>query len=123
MYFAISSSTYTNCVVADSYAINKDDIYTSWVDGNGTTHRDITRTKIRGTLSMYFRNETLQQNFLTRLTQSKTAEGWYLVTLTVNNDPSGDLVTIHAYLDYHLVKKQVGIRDTFEQFVLTVEEV
>ena len=120
MIFKIGNENFTRCVVADSYAVNKADAYSSWVDANGSTHRNISRQRVLGSLNLYMRNAEYQDKFIQALADLKASDGSYPLTLTINN--TGADITINAFIDYELTKKTVGIRDTFEQFTVNIEE-
>lgn len=120
MLFKIGNTDFTKCIVANSYSVNRKDVYFAWEDANGTAHRTLKRQKISGSLSLYMRSAQYQAAFTQALEQGKQPGGFYIVTATVNGVEQD--LTFNAFLDCDLTRKTVGVRDTFNEFELRIEE-
>lgn len=122
--FKLNTTDYSAHVVAESYAINYEDVYQEWTDGGQVKHRDVIGRKLRGTMQMYFKSQSDLQTFLTALANCKTTASTYPVQLKANNDTVDSLVASkNVFLDFKPVrKKDATWADVFEVFEVTVEE-
>lgn len=77
-------SDFTPFIISKTYKVNKQDVYETWTDANGITHRVIYRTKISGSFEMQFINRAMYDVFIDELESIKT-DGYYPVELYVNN--------------------------------------
>ena len=57
MTFKIGTHDFSKCVVVGEYAINKEDVYDEWTDGDMKKRRHLYRKKIKGTLRLKFMTE------------------------------------------------------------------
>lgn len=122
--FKLNTTDYSAHVVAESYAINYEDVYQEWTDGGQVKHRDVIGRKLRGTMQMYFKSQSDLQTFLTALANCKTMASTYPVQLKANNDTVDSLqASKNVFLDYKPVRKRDATwADVFEVFEVTVEE-
>lgn len=122
--FKLNTTDYSAHVVAESYAINYEDVYQEWTDGGQVKHRDVIGRKLRGTMQMYFKSQSDLQTFLTALANCKTTASTYPVQLKANNDTVDSLVASkNVFLDFKPVRKRDATwADVFEIFEVTVEE-
>ena len=122
--FKLNTTDYSAYVVAESYAINYEDVYQEWTDGGQVKHRDVIGRKLRGTMQMYFKSQSDLQTFLTALANCKTTASTYPVQLKANNDTVDSLVASkNVFLDFKPVRKRDATwADVFEVFEVTVEE-
>lgn len=122
--FKLNTTDYSAHVVAESYAINYEDVYQEWVDGGQVKHRDVIGRKLRGTMQLYFKSQSDIQTFLTALANCKTTASTYPVQLKANNDTVDSLVASkNVFLDFKPVRKRDATwADVFEVFEVTVEE-
>lgn len=122
--FKLNTTDYSAHVVAESYAINYEDVYQEWTDGGQVKHRDVIGRKLRGTMQMYFKSQSDLQIFLTALANCKTTASTYPVQLKANNDTVDSLVTSkNVFLDFKPVRKRDATwADVFEVFEVTIEE-
>lgn len=122
--FKLNTTDYSAHVVAESYAVNYEDVYQEWVDGGQVKHRDVIGRKLRGTMQMYFKTQSDLQTFLTALVNCKTTASTYPVQLKANNDTVDSLVASkNVFLDFKPVRKRDATwADVFEVFEVTVEE-
>lgn len=97
VFFQIGSTDLTNYADIQNYNVNQEDVFEEWTDGNYVTHRVVTRTRISGTVKLGFKDATAWTAFQTLLTSQRSIEGYYPVTLYVNN--TGSTVTTNAFLD------------------------
>lgn len=104
--FTVGATDYSNNILNDgSYDVWKIDITDEWTDARRRTHKNIVRTRIEGSFSMKFRNESSYQGFLAALSAVKDPEGFYVVGIKPGN---GETQTINAYIDYRAVTEQDG---------------
>ena len=122
--FKLNTTDYSAHVVAESYAINYEDVYQEWIDGGQVKHRDVIGRKLRGTMQLYFKSQSDLQTFLTALANCKTTASTYPVQLKANNDTVDSLVASkNVFLDFKPVRKRDATwADVFEVFEVTVEE-
>lgn len=122
--FKLNTTDYSAHVVAESYAINYEDVYQEWTDGGQVKHRDVIGRKLRGTMQMYFKSQSDLQTFLTALVNCKTTASTYPVQLKANNDTVDSLVASkNVFLDFKPVRKRDATwADVFEVFEVTIEE-
>lgn len=97
VFFRIDDTDLTEFVDIQNYAVNAEDVFTSWTDANDTEHRTITRTRISGTVRLGFRWANDLESFRQLLAGSRTADGSYPVSLYVNN--TGATAAIDAFID------------------------
>lgn len=95
--FVIGQIDFTRRILVPTYQVNRQPIYTSWKDGYGVTHRDITRFKMSGTFTLYFDSIADQLEFQELLRVSTTAGG-YVDTMLYDN-LSNKTYPAQVYLD------------------------
>lgn len=97
VFFKIGNTDLTQYVDVQTYAVNKEDVYEEWTDGNWTTHREIVRQRRSGEFSVGFSKATDFAAWTALLASSKASGGYYTVTAYINNTGSSD--TFSAFLD------------------------
>lgn len=97
IFFKIGTTDLTPWVDIQSYAVNREDVYEEWDDGNWVTHRKIARTRYAGSFQLGFAKTTEFAAFTALLTSQRDAGGYYSVTAYINN--LGTTATFDAYLD------------------------
>lgn len=107
--FTVNSTDYSDNVLQKSYSVQRQDLYTEWVDGNWITHRVIARQQITGSFNMTFTSAAAYEAFKADIDTVKTADGYCPVTLWVNN--IADSVTINAFVE--LTTKNRWTEDAF----------
>lgn len=95
--FVIGSTDCTRWEQTDKHAVNREDVYEEWTDGNWIDHRVIARTRISGTVVLSFARPADYTAFLALLTSAKDAEGYYPITVYCSN--TGTTESINAFLD------------------------
>lgn len=95
--FKISTTDLTKYEWTDQHKVNRDDVYTSWVDGNWNTHREIVRTRVSGTVVLGFKRESEYSAFVSLLSTARNANGYYPVTVWCSNTNTSE--TLNAFLD------------------------
>lgn len=119
MVVAIGGHDFSHDIVVGSYAANKSDVFETWTDANGTTHRVIVRTKVKASFNLYLRNNDRVAEFKAALL-SKLQGGYYICTITMND--SDETYSGNFYLSYETVRDTIGSRDGLKEFTLTLEE-
>lgn len=92
----INNVDFTDRVLQKSYDVQKQDEYESWTDGNWITHREITRTRVSGSMNLTFLSEAQYTAFNAAIAAVKTTGGYCPVQLWINN--TKELETINAFL-------------------------
>lgn len=87
----------TGSIDLQNYGLNREDVFQSWTDGNWTDHRDVVRTRIRGTVTLGFRSETTYHTFLSGLAGAKLADGTVQLQAYVNNVQT--VCSFYAFVD------------------------
>lgn len=95
--FKISTTDLTKWEDTEQHKVNREDVFTTWTDGNWVDHREIVRTRISGTVVLGFKRETEFAAFMTLLTTARNANGYYPVTVWCSNTNTSE--TINAFLD------------------------
>lgn len=95
--FYIYGKDFTERIERATYNVNRSDVYKEWTDANGTVHRDVTRTRIKGSFTIGFHKKTELKDFIAYMRQGKTSGGYYPVMLYLNNED--ELVGANVFLD------------------------
>ncbi len=95
--FKINTTDLSQWVDRENYNCNKTDVFQNWTDGNWVNHRDFVRTQIKATITLKFSRETDFNAFKALLTSERNANGYYPVTVWVNNTQAEE--SINAFLD------------------------
>lgn len=85
MVFKIGDKNYSDKVLMDTYDMNQIDIFTSWEDANGITHRDVYRKKIKGQFDMKISKLSEYQEFLNDVQNYRNVDNFVSCVLAVNN--------------------------------------
>lgn len=95
--FKISTTDLTKWEDTEQHKVNRDDVFTTWTDGNWIEHREIVRTRVSGTVVLGFKRESDFTAFMTLLTTARDVNGYYPVTVWCSNTNTSE--TINAFLD------------------------
>ena len=95
--FTIGSTDLTKWERTADHAVNREDVYETWTDGNWVDHRVITRTRVVGTVTLSFAKETEYSSFMTLLTSERDAEGYYPISVWCSNTNTTE--SVNAFLD------------------------
>lgn len=95
--FKISTTDLTGWEKTPQHKVNREDVYTTWTDGNWTEHREIVRTKISGSVELGFKREADFTAFMSLLSTARDANGYYPITVWCSNTNTSE--TINAFLD------------------------
>lgn len=122
MVFKVGNNDYSDKVVMDTYNVNRIDIYTSWEDANGRTHRDVYRKKIQGEFEMLISNVSEYRDFITDVHNNTTNGGYVPCKVFINNYDQDD-VSADLFIDYTPIKTmQNNYTKGFLKFTVTIEE-
>lgn len=94
----INNIDFSSRINQKKYNIQKQPVYTTWTDGNGITHRSITRTRVSGSFTMSFLSAADFDSFNAAVNSVKTVGGYLPVAIYVNN--TKETLNINAFLDY-----------------------
>lgn len=96
-FFKIGSTDLTPKADIQEYSVNRVDVYDTWTDGNRIEHREVTRTRIEGSIKLGFKSEADLSSFLSLLSGAKTADGYWSCGLYLQN--AGTTATANVFLD------------------------
>ena len=95
--FTINTTDLTAYEDKTKHKVNREDLFEEWVDGNWITHREISRTRVSGSVELTFARETDFSNFMSLLTTARNANGYYPITVWCSNTNTSE--NINAFLD------------------------
>lgn len=95
--FTINTTDLTKWEKTAEHAVNREDVFEVWTDGNWVDHRVIGRTRVNGTVTLTFWKESDYANFVSLLSSERDAEGYYPITVWCANTNTTE--TVNAYLD------------------------
>lgn len=96
-FFKIGNTDLTAYEDIQNHDVQREDIYTSWTDGNWVDHREIVRTRVTGTVKLGFRKAADFAAFQTLLGTAQDPEGYYPVSVYCAN--TGTTETVDAFLE------------------------
>ena len=97
VFFKIGNTDLTQYVDKQNYAVNEEDVFESWQDGNWITHRVSVRKRKSGTLLLGFKTISDFNTFCSLFTSERNTNGYYSVTAYINN--TGATATFDAFVD------------------------
>lgn len=122
MVFSIGEIDYSDKILMDTYNVNMIDVFTTWEDANGTTHRDIYRHKIQGQFDMMISKLSEYQAFINNLHLGVTNGGYVRCKLAVNNYDVENVVA-DLFIDYTPVRSMNNnYTKGYLSFTVTIEE-
>lgn len=95
-FFKIGATDFTAYEDIQNHSVNREDVFSTWTDGNWIEHRTIARTRINGTVTLGFRTAAEHTAFLSALAAARSPDGFYSVSVYCNN--TGSLESISAFL-------------------------
>lgn len=113
----------TPYVEIGSYKVGSSNEYTTWIDANYRTHREIERTRIKGEAVMSFIN-----GYDNRMTLSDmlgviaSATAYDVTTIDVYDMSKGEMATINAYVDVEGEEHYGTDSQNFDKVTITIEE-
>lgn len=120
--FKIRGQNLTQLVEMSSYDVLQVTEYDEWVDANYTTHREIKRSKVKGTLTLFVNEPSEMDGLMHLIEDQKLSDGTNMVEVYVNNLRTRK--TIWAYIDIDSmplydpimgIKKHNGYKVTIEE--------
>lgn len=97
VFFKIANTDLTRFEDIQNHAVDREDIFETWTDGNWIDHRVIVRTRISGKVTLGFSDAADFTAFVNLMQTAKTADGYYPVTVYCRN--TGTTETFNAFLD------------------------
>ena len=121
MKVILGRKAFTDNVVGGSYAINSKDVFTSWTDANGITHREVIRQQVTGSFNLAFQTMDEYNDFVSYIQRSFEDDNYLQCEMTVNN--TGEDKEFNAYITFTPSRDiGVGWRDVIYQITVKVEE-
>ena len=99
----IGNTDVTGWTDKQNFQMNREDVYDSWTDGNGITHRNISRTRFKGKAAIGFSKAADFSVFCALIENERQTDGYFTVTAYVNN--TGMTETFQAYIDISATAK------------------
>lgn len=119
--FKVGNVDYTDNVIASDYVIGSYPEYQTWTDANGHEHRSSYRTRVYGTLELFFFTIKEFNDFQANMALVKQSDLTCPVTVYDNNTASE--VTINAFVDYTPSRYRApNWDDMMEQIEVTIRE-
>lgn len=119
--FSINGNNVTSDMDIQNYQMDMQDEYTEWIDGNGTRHHDVSRTRISGTFRLGYKNGTDYATFQTMLAAAKQSNNSYPVSAYVNNTDTTENFDAFLTMTTSVKRDEKNSRIWYEVSV-TVEE-
>ena len=120
--FMISTTDCSDNVVRGSYMVNRIDVYKTYEDANGATHRRFIRKKMTGKLQMFFKYIEDYADFVELIETNKSATT-FAVPCTLYDNLSGDVYTVNAFIDFQpTITQDAGLREYMQVLDITIEE-
>lgn len=119
--FKMGEIDFTKCIKASTYKVNSKDVYNEWTDGNYKVHRDVVRSKVEGTFSLYFQTVEKEQEFFDTLNSLTGTGGHTPVSVYVNNHHEIRDIEVFIEIDPTNEKPFMGLSE-YEGFELKLTE-
>lgn len=117
----INNIDFSGHVLAGGYKVQSEDVYIPWTNANGIEKRKKYRTRVMGSMDVFFRSMTDYESFAAAVAAKTNSDNAVEVTLTDNR--TNQEVTINAFMDYEVVRNIDGMWDDFyESFTIDIEE-
>ena len=119
--FKIGSVDLTDYIIASSYDVNEDDVYTEWKDIFYNLHRGSVRKQVTGSFVLSFTNDEQAFRDFVELIEAATVGNKTQLTVYINK--TGRQVTKNFYTTYKPKIKSVenGVV-MYEDFKFSLEE-
>lgn len=106
-----------------SYKVASENEYTTWIDANYRTHREIERTRVKGEAVMSFINGYDNRITLNDLLNViATATTYDVTVISVYDMSKGEMVTISAYVDVVGEEHYGTDSQNYDKVTITIEE-
>lgn len=96
--FEFNNTDYTRRIPVGTYTVNRQPVYSHWDDADGITHRDVTRTRISGSFTVWFDSIPEQTAFFAALNAAMAANGYLHCKLYLNNIDA--VAETNVFVDY-----------------------
>lgn len=121
---SVNGHDYTKNIVVPSWSVSDTEVFKTWTDALGTSHRDVLRTKVIGQFNFKSRgtDDADFASFIDDLAAVRTAANAY--TITVYMDNTATTKTIDAYVTFTPAMTRVGGGPVYvDAFAVRIEEV
>lgn len=117
----INGKDYTSHILVPSWNVCTEPIFTEWIDGNGTYHRDVTRKRVVGTFDFLFLRPEDYTTFLEDLEAVKTLNNSYEISVYIDNEEITKAVDAFVSFTVNMNRVAGGSVDA-DRFTVTIEE-
>lgn len=100
MFIVCGNRDITDLVIVDSYRMDAEDLYVSFLDGNFVEHRNITRSKITGEFKVALsgKNNMSLSQFM-EIWEEATTYGYTQLTVYVTNRGRSEVIYAYCNLE------------------------
>lgn len=119
----INDHDYTPYIVSPSWQVNAEEMTQMWTDGNLVSHKDVIRTRVKGSFNFANRGATSRDfaAFIQDLDEVKTTRNAYMLEVYCNNLQT--YKTIEAFVTYEPAMVRNGGGPVYiEAFTVNIEE-
>lgn len=117
----INNRDYTPHILVPSWNVCTEEIFTEWIDGFGTYHRDVTRKRVTGSWDFLFTRPADFSTFLDDLEAVRTANNSYTVSAYIDNEEITETLDAFLTFDVNMTRIAGGSVDP-DRFTVTLEE-
>lgn len=120
--FKVSNTDFSDHVVAGTYAVNNEPVFTSYEDANGVEHRQKIRDRVVGTFDMIFK--TLEDfNDFIECVKEYTLPSSCAVPILVQVNNTAELKLVNAFIDFSPTRNRNDMwQDYMERFQVKIKE-
>lgn len=117
----VNNIDFSSNIIAGTYNIVDEMIYTEWQDANGRNHRDVYRTQLRGSFDMFFESVDDFEVFNHAYKAVRSLSG--LTPVVIRNNSTNNLENKDVYLQFSPIRnRRDDWEDYYEQFTVEVLE-
>lgn len=119
--FMVNNIDFSDHVIAGTYDVGEEAIYTQWQDANGRNHRDEYRKQLKGSFDMFFPTVDDFEVFNQAYKAVRGSTG--LTSVVIRNNSTNNLESKDVYLSFSPTRnRRDDWEDYYEQFTVDVLE-
>lgn len=119
--FTVNNVDFSDHIIAGTYSVGDESIYTQWQDANGRNHRDEYRKQLKGSFDMFFSTVDEFEIFNNAYKAVRDTSG--LTNVLIRNNSTNNLESKDVYLSFSPIRnRRDDWQDYYEQFTVNVLE-
>lgn len=119
--FIVNNIDFSGHVLAGTYEVGNEPIYTEWQDANGRYHREVFRKRLQGSFDMYFKTVDEFEQFNQAYKTIRQDSG--LTKVSIMNNSTNQVEIKDVYLDFSPVRnRRDDWEDYYETFTVDIKE-